>query len=108
MPRPPMPSDTDSFAEGTRSAIRHVLETRKSSPPPDGYLIYAGDAGAKLSDLFQHLRDSNVVTGASSGSVEVNRPWDSFTDSQLTVLNHPGIKRCAALETNSPHEAIEV
>lgn len=34
MPRPPMPTDSDSFSEETNSAIRRVLEARKSSPPP--------------------------------------------------------------------------
>ena len=108
MPRPPMPTDTDSFAEETRSAIRHVSETRKCSPPPGSYLTYAGDAGEKLSEFFQHLRYRNAVTGGASGSVEVDRPWDSFTDGQLTALNHPGIKRFAVFASNSPHKALEV
>src|SRR5688500_14446884 len=50
MPRLPMPSDSEPFAEETRAAVRHILETRNSMPPPSSYLTYAGQAGALLSD----------------------------------------------------------
>ena len=66
MPRLPMPSDTDSFSDETRTAFRHVLETRKSTPPPSTYLTYAGEAGAKLSDLVDHLRYHTSLTAAES------------------------------------------
>jgi hypothetical protein len=57
MPRLPVPSDSDAFSEGTRLAVRHVIETRGGSvPPPSGYLTYAEHAGALLSDLVEHLR----------------------------------------------------
>ena len=38
MPRLPIPSDTEAFAEETRAAVRHILKTRKSMPPPSSYL----------------------------------------------------------------------
>ncbi len=66
MPRLPLPSDTDAFAAETRTAIRHVIETRKSSPPPSSYLTYAGQAGAKLSDLVEHLRYQTSLTASES------------------------------------------
>ncbi len=37
MPRLPMPSDTEAFAEETRAAVRHILKTRHSMPPPSSY-----------------------------------------------------------------------
>jgi 4-carboxymuconolactone decarboxylase len=66
MPRLPIPSDTEAFADETRTAVRHVLETRKSLPPPSSYLTYAGRAGALLSDLVEHLRYHTSLSGAES------------------------------------------
>ena len=48
MSRLPIPSDTGEFEEETRAAVRHILQTRKSMPPPSSYLTYAGKAGAPL------------------------------------------------------------
>jgi 4-carboxymuconolactone decarboxylase len=66
MPRLPIPSDTEAFAEETRAAVRHILETRKSMPPPSSYLAYAGQAGALLSDLVEHLRYHTSLTVAET------------------------------------------
>ena len=66
MPRLPIPSDTPAFGEETRAAVRHVLETRKSMPPPSSYLTYAGKAGALLSDLVEHLRYHTSLTAAET------------------------------------------
>ena len=66
MPRLPMPSDTEAFAEETRAAVRHILKTRHSMPPPSSYLTYAGQAGALLSDLVDHLRYHTSLTGAET------------------------------------------
>ena len=66
MPRLPIPSDTDAFAEETRAAVRHIHETRTSRPPPSLYLTYAGTAGGRLSDLVEHLRYHTSLTGAES------------------------------------------
>ena len=66
MPRLPIPSDTQAFAEETRAAVRHILQTRKSMPPPSSYLTYAGRAGALLSDLVDHLRYRTSLTAAES------------------------------------------
>jgi len=66
MPRLPIPSDTEAFAEETRAAVRHILQTRKSMPPPSSYLTYAGQAGALLSDLVDHLRYHTSLTGAET------------------------------------------
>ena len=66
MPRLPIPSDTEAFSEETRAAVRHILQTRKSMPPPSSYLSYAGKAGALLSDLVEHLRYHTSLTGAET------------------------------------------
>ena len=66
MPRLPIPTDTDEFSEETRSAIRHIKATRKTMPPPSSYLTYAGEAGARLSDLVEHLRYHTSLTDAES------------------------------------------
>ena len=66
MPRLPIPSDTEAFAEATRAAVRHILQTRHSMPPPSSYLTYAGQAGALLSDLVDHLRYHTSLTGAET------------------------------------------
>src|SRR5687768_10795163 len=65
MPRLPLPSDSDDFSAGTRHAVRHILETRGGSiPPPSGFMTYAEEAGAKLSDLVEHLRFHTSLTNA--------------------------------------------
>src|SRR2546428_4277823 len=66
MPRLPIPSDTEAFPEETRAAVRHILQTRHSMPPPSSYLTYAGRAGALLSDLVDHLRYHTSLTGAET------------------------------------------
>src|SRR3954447_11769169 len=37
------------------------------------------------------LRNAN--TGQSSGPLEVDRPWDSHTDDQLSLMDHLGINK---------------
>jgi 4-carboxymuconolactone decarboxylase len=66
MSRLPIPSDTAEFDEETRAAVRHILQTRKSMPPPSSYLTYAGKAGALLSDLVEHLRYHTSLTDAET------------------------------------------
>jgi 4-carboxymuconolactone decarboxylase len=66
MPRLPFPADTEDFSEETRAAMRHILETRTTVPPPSSYLTYAGKAGALLSDLVEHLRFHTTLTPAET------------------------------------------
>ena len=66
MSRLPIPSDTAEFEEETRAAVRYILQTRKSMPPPSSYLTYAGKAGALLSDLVEHLRYHTSLTAAET------------------------------------------
>ena len=67
MPRLPLPSDSDAFSEDTRAAVRHILDTRGGSvPPPSGFMTYAGQAGALLSDLVEHLRYHTSLSAAET------------------------------------------
>jgi 4-carboxymuconolactone decarboxylase len=66
MPRLPFPTDTDAYSEETHAAVRHILATRKSMPPPSTYLSYAGQAGVRLSDLLDHLRNHTSLAPAES------------------------------------------
>ena len=67
MPRLPVPSDSEEFSEGTRSAVKHIIETRGGSvPAPSGLLTYAEKAGALLSDLVEHLRYHTSLTNAET------------------------------------------
>src|SRR6266540_1688551 len=70
MPRLPIPSDTEAFSEETRAAVRHILKTRHSMPPPSSYLTYAGQAGALLSDLVDHLRYHTSLTSARASNAD--------------------------------------
>ena len=66
MARLPIPADSAEFDEATRAAVRHILQTRKSMPPPSSYLTYAGKAGALLSDLVEHLRYRTSLSDAET------------------------------------------
>ena len=39
----------------------------------------------------------NAHTGQSTGPLEIDRPWESFADDQLGLMDHLGIKRFMAL-----------
>jgi pimeloyl-ACP methyl ester carboxylesterase len=39
----------------------------------------------------------NATSGQSSGPLEIDRPWDSYTDDQLGLMDHLGIERFMVL-----------
>jgi pimeloyl-ACP methyl ester carboxylesterase len=45
--------------------------------------------------IFADLRNANP--GQSSGSLEIDRPWDSFTDDHLALMDHLGIDKFMVL-----------
>jgi pimeloyl-ACP methyl ester carboxylesterase len=45
--------------------------------------------------ITMDLRNANG--GTSSGPVEIDRPWDSYTDDQLGLMDHLGIKEFMVL-----------
>ena len=52
-----------------------------------------------LSDEFRciALDSRNATGGGSEGPLEIDRPWDSFADDQLGLMDHLGIERFAVL-----------
>ncbi len=66
MSRLPRPEDREPYGAETRAALRHIQETRGSLPPPSSYLAYAGEAGARLSDLVEHLRFQTSLSAAET------------------------------------------
>ena len=45
--------------------------------------------------IASDLRNSNV--GQSSGPLEIDRPWDAYTDDHLGVMDHLGIEKFAVM-----------
>jgi pimeloyl-ACP methyl ester carboxylesterase len=39
----------------------------------------------------------NAPDGHSSGPLEIDRPWDAYTDDHLGLMDHLGIERCMVL-----------
>src|SRR5258706_2071929 len=57
------------------------------SNPFDAIGEFKGEYRCIASDL------RNANTGQSSGPLEIDRPWDSYTDDQLGVMDHLGIDK---------------
>jgi hypothetical protein len=55
-----------AIAEETRAAVRHLFKTRHRMPPPSRDLMYAGQAGALLADLVDHLCSHTSLTAAET------------------------------------------
>ena len=53
------------------------------------------ELGSEYRVITADLR--NAPSGQSSGPLEIDRPWDSYTDDQLGVMDHLGIKRFMVL-----------
>jgi pimeloyl-ACP methyl ester carboxylesterase len=61
--------------------------------------------GAPFNPMDEFRRDHRCITmdlrnasgGTSSGPVEIDRPWDSYTDDQLGLMDHLGIKEFMVL-----------
>jgi 4-carboxymuconolactone decarboxylase len=113
MPRLPIPSDTDAFSEGTRRAVRHILNTRGGSmPPPSSLLTYAEDAGALLSDLVEHLRYHTLLTNAQTELAICTSARASNSDyiwnAHARLGLQEGVREEAlqAIDTHAPLEAL--
>ena len=61
--------------------------------------------GAPFNPMEEFRRDYRCITmdlrnangGTSSGPVEIDRPWDAYTDDQLGLMDHLGIKEFMVL-----------
>jgi pimeloyl-ACP methyl ester carboxylesterase len=53
------------------------------------------DAAATFKNEYRCITADlrNATTGASVGPLEVDRPWDSYADDQLGLMDHLGIKK---------------
>jgi pimeloyl-ACP methyl ester carboxylesterase len=57
------------------------------------------NAAKEFSDAFRTVVADlrNAPPGQSSGPLEIDRPWDSFTDDHIGLMDHLGIKRFMVL-----------
>ena len=56
--------------------------------------------------VFADLRNANA--GQSSGPLEIDRPWDSYTDDHIGLMDHLGIDKswCSASALRVPSSGI--
>ncbi|MGK0171167.1 MAG: alkylhydroperoxidase family enzyme [Gammaproteobacteria bacterium] len=88
MPRLPIPADTGAFTDETHAGMRHIIETRASTPPPSSYLTYVGRAGGLLSDLVEHLRyetsfspaEAELAICTSARAADANYIWNAHVN----------------------------
>ena len=113
MPRLPVPSDSDAFSEGTRAAVRHILDTRGGNvPAPSGLMTYAEKAGALLSDLVEHLRYHTSLTNAetelaiclSARASNSDYIWNAHT--RLGLQEGTREEALHAVDTHGPLDAL--
>ena len=66
---------------GLNSTIAHL------KAPFDAIEEFKGEYRCIASDL------RNAYSGQSSGPLEIDRPWDAYTDDHIGLMDHLGIKR---------------
>jgi pimeloyl-ACP methyl ester carboxylesterase len=62
-----------------------------SYPPFDSFAEFKGEYRCIAADL------RNANAGQSTGPLEIDRPWDSYTDDHLGVMDHLGIDKFMVL-----------
>ena len=67
--------------------LNSTISGLKRGDPFNAIEEFKGEYRCIASDL------RNANGGQSSGPLEINRPWDSFTDDQLGVMDHLGIDK---------------
>ena len=72
---------------GQNSTIAWAIERAPFNP--------VAELGNEYRCITADLR--NAPSGQSSGPLEIDRPWDSYTDDHLGLMDHLGIKRFMAL-----------
>src|SRR5689334_23215511 len=73
---------------GLNSSIAHL---RGSYPPFDAFEEFKDEYRCIGADL------RNANGGKSSGPLEIDRPWDSYTDDHIGLMDHLGIGRFMVL-----------
>jgi pimeloyl-ACP methyl ester carboxylesterase len=71
--------------------LNSTISGLTSGSPFDPIEEFKGEYRLIASDL------RNAVEGQSTGPLEIDRPWDSFTDDQLGLMDHLGIQKFMVL-----------
>jgi pimeloyl-ACP methyl ester carboxylesterase len=74
---------------GLNSTIAHLATTNPAAPhmaaPFDAFAEFKGEYRCIAADL------RNANGGQSSGPLEIDRPWDAYTDDHIGLMDHLGI-----------------
>ena len=74
---------------GLNSTIAHLATTNPAAPhmaaPFDAFAEFKGEYRCIAADL------RNANGGQSTGPLEVDRPWDAYTDDHLGLMDHLGV-----------------
>ena len=71
--------------------LNSTIEWAKKNAPFNAMTEFSNEYRVIMSDL------RNAFGGQSTGPLEVDRPWDSYIDDLLGLMDHLGIKRFMAL-----------
>lgn len=71
--------------------LNSTIAGMKQGRPFDPIVEFEGEYRTIVADL------RNAYDGQSSGPLEIERPWDSFTDDQLGLMDHLGIDKFMVL-----------
>ena len=71
--------------------LNSALSSWQTASPFDPMERYKNDFRCICADL------RNANPGQSSGPLEIDRPWDAYTDDQLGLMDHMGIKEFMVL-----------
>jgi pimeloyl-ACP methyl ester carboxylesterase len=71
--------------------LNSTIEWTKKSAPFNAMAEFSDEYRCIVTDL------RNAHGGQSSGPLEVDRPWDSYTDDHLALMDHLGIQRFMVL-----------
>jgi pimeloyl-ACP methyl ester carboxylesterase len=67
--------------------LNSTIEGLKRGRPFDAIAEFKGEYRC----IFADMRNANG--GESSGPLEIDRPWDAYTDDHITVMDHLGIDK---------------
>ena len=71
--------------------LNSTVSSLQTSSPFNPMERYKDDFRCISADL------RNANGGQSSGPLEIDRPWDAYSDDQLGLLDHLGIQKCGVL-----------
>ena len=71
--------------------LNSSIESLSTSVPFNPMETYKDDFRVIAADL------RNANGGQSTGPLEIDRPWDAYSDDQLGLLDHLGIEKCGVI-----------